>query len=581
MVDQSILEQVIKEAKKWLSYNIDEDSKKEIKNLIENNESELIDSFYKNLEFGTGGLRGIMGVGSNRMNIYTVGMATQGLCNYLLQEFKNRSVIKIAIAHDSRNNSRLFAEKTAEICSANGIEVFLFEDLRPTPELSFTIRQLKCQSGIVITASHNPKEYNGYKVYWEDGGQIIAPHDKNIINEVLKIKSVDEVKFNADKSLIQIIGKEIDEEYTDKLISLSLSKELIKKYSDLKIVYTPIHGTGVKLVPMVLTKLGFTNIYNVPEQDLPDGNFPTVHSPNPEETAALNLAMKKAEEVGAELVMGTDPDADRVGIIVRNNEGKLELLNGNQAASVLIYYLLLNWSAQNKLNGKQYIVKTIVTTELITDIAESFNVEHYHVLTGFKFIADIIKQNEGKKTFIGGGEESYGYLVGEYVRDKDAVMSCAMFAEIAAWAKDQGKTIFDILMEIYQKYGLYKEKLVSLVKKGKSGADEIKQIMVNFRKNKPTSLNNSKVISVHDYLESKSYDLVKNQETPILLPKSDVLQFILEDGSKISLRPSGTEPKIKIYVSVNEQMSDISKYKIIKSQLDNKIESLLDDLAIT
>jgi len=580
MSEVNLLEKVKNEANKWLNYNIDEESKKQIRYLLENDETELIDSFYKNLEFGTGGLRGIMGVGSNRMNIYTVGMATQGLCNYLLKEFKSYKEIKIAIAHDSRNNSRLFAEKTAEICSANDIKVFLFEDLRPTPELSFAIRHLGCQSGVVITASHNPKEYNGYKTYWEDGGQIIAPHDKNIINEVLKIKSVDEVKFNANKELISIIGKEIDEVYIDKLLSLSLSKEAIKQNSDLKIVYTPIHGTGVKLVPMILKKMGFTNVYNVPEQDISDGNFPTVYSPNPEEAAALSMAMEKAKTIDAEIVMGTDPDADRVGIIVRNKQGELVLLNGNQAASILIYYLLLKWSENKKLTGKEYIVKTIVTTELITDIAESFNVEHFHVLTGFKYIADIIKQNEGKKVFIGGGEESYGYLVGEYVRDKDAVMSCAMFAEIAAWARSNDKTMFDILLEIYLKFGMYKEKLVSLVKKGKSGSDEIKQIMNDFRDNPPDKINNSKVLIIHDYLTGKTKNLETRKETNITLPKSDVLQFILKDGSKISLRPSGTEPKIKIYVSAKEKINNIEQYIETDDILNSKISKILDELGI-
>ena len=580
MIDENILSEVKESANKWLQYNIDEESKNQIRFLLEHDENELIDSFYKNLEFGTGGLRGIMGVGSNRMNIYTVGMATQGLCNYLKKEFSDRDWISIAIAHDSRNNSKLFAQKTAEICSANGIKVFLFENLRPTPELSFTIRHLKCQSGVVITASHNPKEYNGYKAYWEDGGQIISPHDKNIINEVLKIKSVDEVNFNTKPELINIIGSEIDDVYTEKLLSLSLSKEDILAQKDLKIVYTPIHGTGVKLVPMILKKLGFTNIFNVPEQDVSDGNFPTVHSPNPEETAALNMAMNKAKELDADIVMGTDPDADRVGIIVKNKEGELVLLNGNQAASILIYYLLLKWSENKKLTGKEYIVKTIVTTELITDIANSFNVEHFHVLTGFKYIADIIKQNEGKKVFIGGGEESYGYLAGEYVRDKDAVLSCAMFAEIAAWAKNQGKTIFDILMEIYQKYGIYKEALVSIVKKGKSGAEEIKRIMSNFRSSTPSVINNSRVVLVHDYEKQKSQDLINNAEKDIKLPKSDVLQFILEDGSKISLRPSGTEPKIKIYVSVKDELSEVELYDESNKKLDAKISKILTDLNV-
>jgi phosphoglucomutase len=580
MADQKLMKQVNETAYKWLGYNIDEASKNQIRYLLENDENELIDSFYQNLEFGTGGLRGIMGVGSNRVNIYTIGMATQGLCNYLLKAFEGRKEISLAIAYDCRNNSQLFAEKTAEICSANGIKVYLFESLRPTPELSFAIRHFGCQSGVVITASHNPKEYNGYKVYWEDGGQIIAPHDKNIINEVSKIESVDEVKFGKNEHLIQIIGNELDEIYTDKLLTLSLSKDAIEKNNDLKIVFTPIHGTGVKLVPMILKKMGFKNIYNVPEQDVTDGNFPTVHSPNPEETAALNMAMERAKELGADLVMGTDPDADRVGIIARDQKGELKLFNGNQAASILIYYLLTKWKENGLLKGKEYIVKTIVTTELITDIANSFNVEHFHVLTGFKYIADIIKQLEGKKTFIGGGEESYGYLVGEYVRDKDAVMSCAMFAEIAAWAKNDGKTLFDILMDIYLKYGLYKEALVSIVKKGKSGADEIKQIMETFRKSAPAKINNSKVVTVLDYLNHVNKDLVNGKETRIALPKSDVLQFILEDGSKVSLRPSGTEPKIKIYVSVKEDLPHASQFAEVESALDQRIQNILSEIGL-
>lgn len=580
MSDTNLLNQVKNTAEKWLSYNIDEDSKNEINDLIANNETELIDAFYKNLEFGTGGLRGIMGIGSNRVNIYTIGMATQGLCNYLLKQFKDKEEIKIAIAYDCRNNSKLFGQKTAEICSANGIKVYLFEDLRPTPELSFSIRQLGCQSGVVITASHNPKEYNGYKVYWEDGGQIIAPHDKNIIEEVSKIQSVDDVKFEKKDDLITYIGQDIDDVYIDKLLSLSLSKEEIKENNDLKIVYTPIHGTGVKLVPMILKKMGFKNIYNIPEQDINDGNFPTVHSPNPEETAALDMAMKKAEEVGADLVMGTDPDADRVGIIARDNDGKLVLLNGNQAASILIYYLLNLWKEKGQLTGKEYIVKTIVTTELLTDIANSFNVEHFHVLTGFKFIADIIKQNEGKKTFIGGGEESYGYLVGEYVRDKDAVMSCAMFAEITAWAKSNGKTLYDILLEIYLKYGVYKEALVSIVKKGKSGADEIKQIMIDFRNNPPKEINGSTVTTLLDYQESKNRNLIDGSESIIDLPKSDVLQFLLEDGSKVSLRPSGTEPKIKIYVSVKHELKNKSDFPSVENQLQKQIENILKEIGL-
>ncbi len=571
---------VIERANKWISNNYDEDTKQQVRHLIEHDEKELVDSFYKNLEFGTGGLRGIMGVGTNRMNIYTVGMATQGLCNYLKNVFKDLPEIKAVIAHDSRNNSRLFAEKTAEIFSANGITVYLFDSLRPTPELSFAIRQLGCQSGIVVTASHNPKEYNGYKVYWEDGGQIIAPHDKNIIAEVQKIKDVDEVNFKADTSKIQIIGEDIDEHYTNKLKELSLSPGLVKKYNDLKIVYTPIHGTGVKLVPQVLKKFGFLNVYSVPEQDIPDGDFPTVHSPNPEEPEALAMALGKAKDIDADLVFATDPDADRVGIAVKDSSGKHVLLNGNQAATLLIYYLLSKWKENNKLSGREYIVKTIVTTDLLRDMAEKFKVEHFEVLTGFKYIANIIHQLEGKKQFIGGGEESYGYLVGDFVRDKDAVISCAMIAEAATWAKEKGKTLYELLLDIYTEYNLYKEKLVSLVKKGKSGEEEINAMMVNFRKNPPKSINNADVLLIKDYLSGESKNMLTGKTGKIDLPKSDVLQFITSDGTKISIRPSGTEPKIKFYFSVRSPLEKSEDYDHVSMQLDKKIQNIINQLSI-
>ena len=580
MDNQDMLKMVKEKANNWLSDKYDAETRNQVKKLLETNENELVESFYRDLEFGTGGLRGIMGVGTNRMNIYTVGMATQGLSNYLKKEFKNVSEIKVAIAHDSRNNSRLFAETAAEIFAGNGFKVFLFEALRPTPELSFAIRHLGCQSGIVITASHNPKEYNGYKAYWDDGGQVVAPHDTNIIDEVLKIKGIEEVKFNGPKEKIQIIGAEIDEIYTDKIKKLSLSPEAISQNSDMKIVYTPIHGTGVKLVPMVLEKMGFRNIIHIPEQDVSDGNFPTVVSPNPEESAALNMAIEKAKAIGADLVMATDPDADRVGIAVRNKNNEIILLNGNQAASILIFYLLTKWKENGKLKGNEYLVKTIVTTELIAEMAKAFDVPCYDVLTGFKYIAEVIKEMEGKATFIGGGEESYGYLAGEFVRDKDAVMSCALIAEAAAWAKSQGKTMYELLLNIYQTYGLYKESLLSVTKKGKDGAEEIQKMMDNFRQSPPKQINGSEVIMILDYQLRKSFDTVKGLESTIKLPKSNVLQFITKDGTKISVRPSGTEPKIKFYFGVKEKLANSNDFEKVNQLLDMKIKNIITDLKL-
>jgi len=580
MADQELLQLVHNKAKHWLESNIDTESKKILEEMIQHNENELIESFYKDLEFGTGGLRGIMGIGTNRMNIYTVGMATQGLCNYLKQQFQNLKEIKVAIAHDSRNNSRLFAEKTASVFSANGIQVYLFEDLRPTPELSFAIRHFNCQSGVVVTASHNPKEYNGYKVYWEDGGQIITPHDKNIIAEVQKIKNVDEIKFDNDLKLVQIIGENIDNEYLNELKKLSLNPEIIKKQKDLKIVYTPIHGTGVDLVPKALKAYGFENIYSVDEQNTPDGNFPTVKSPNPEEAAALELALKKAKETYADIVMATDPDADRVGIAVKNDKNEFILLNGNQAAALLINYLITQWKEKGKIKGKEYIVKTIVTSEILKDIADKYEVECYDVLTGFKYIADIIKQNEGKKKFIGGGEESYGYLAGEFVRDKDAVMSCALLAETAAFAKEQGNTLYQQLIDIYVEFGFYKEHLVSIVRKGKSGSEEIQKIMDTYRNTPPDSINNSTVMLIHDFEKQKTFDQVSHLRYDINLPKSNVLQFILQDGTKISVRPSGTEPKIKFYVGVKEKLEKREDFEEINQKLDKKIEGIIKSLGI-
>ncbi len=576
VIDQNITER----ANVWLQNNYDEDTRLKVQELIDTDPKELTDAFYKNLEFGTGGLRGVMGVGTNRMNRYTVGMATQGLANYLKKMFPEKEQISMAIAYDSRINNTFFANTTADVMSANGIKVYLFDALRPTPELSFAIRYFGCQTGVVITASHNPSEYNGYKAYWEDGGQLISPHDKNVIDEVNKIQSIDEVKFARNENLIEIVGSNIDKEYIARIKSLSLSPEIIEKQKDLKIVYTPIHGTGVKLVPESLKAFGFRNIYNVPEQDIPDGNFPTVKSPNPEESAALNMAILKAKEVDANLVMATDPDADRVGIAVRNDKNEFVLLNGNQTATILIYYLLKKWKENGKITGNEYIVKTIVTSEILKDMAINAGVEYYDTLTGFKYIAEVLRLLEGKKQFIGGGEESYGYLVGDFVRDKDAVISCCMIAETAAWASEQNKTLYELLPAIYLEFGFYKEQLLSVVRKGKEGAEEIKQMMENYRAAPPASINDSKVTMIKDYLISTEFDLENKTENKINLPNSNVLQFFLADGSKISVRPSGTEPKIKYYFSVKEDFNDALKFDEMNHQLDMRIEGIIKDLGL-
>jgi phosphoglucomutase len=579
MENQDLLASVKSRASQWLNEPFDAETRKKVKDLLDGNEAELIECFYRDLEFGTGGLRGIMGVGTNRMNIYTVAMATQGLSNYLLKEFKNVPQIKVAIAHDSRNNSRLFAETTANIFSANGFKVYLFDSLRPTPELSFAIRYFKCQSGVVITASHNPKEYNGYKAYWDDGGQIISPHDKLIIEEVQKVSS-NKVNFKARPENIESIGAEIDDIYTNQITGLSLAHDMIRRQKDLKIIYTPLHGSGVKLVPMVLRKFGFTNVLNVPEQDVSDGNFPTIKSPNPEESSALAMAIQKARDTNADLVMATDPDADRVGIVVRNDQGEYVILNGNQTATLLIHYLLTKWSENGKLKGREYIVKTIVTTELLAAMAARFSVTCYDVLTGFKYIADVIKTFEGKQTFIGGGEESYGYLAGEFVRDKDAVMSCALIAEACAYARDKGKTMYEQLLEIYKVYGLYKEKLISIEKKGKSGQEEIHRMMVNFRKNPPSKINGSPMTEVMDYLDNACIEKANRKNGGIKIPKSDVLQFFTADGSKISIRPSGTEPKIKFYFGVKDHLKSVSDYDKVNALLDKRIKDIITDLKL-
>lgn len=580
MENKELLQIVKEKADNWLRGNYDEETKEQIRYMLEKDKTGLIDAFYKDLEFGTGGLRGIMGAGTNRMNIYTVGMATQGLSNYLKTQFSKLPGIAVAIAHDSRNNSRLFAETVAKIFSANEFKVYLFESLRPTPELSFAIRYFKCQSGVVITASHNPKEYNGFKAYWDDGGQIISPHDKNIIKEAQKIRTIDEVKFDGPAGNIEILGEEFDEIYLNQVKSLSLSPEIIERNRDIKIVYTPIHGTGVKLVPEVLRKFGFHNIFHVPEQDITDGNFPTVKSPNPEESAALSMAIQKAREIDADLVMATDPDADRVGIAVKNPDNEFILLNGNQTAALLIYYLLLKWAEKGLLTGKEYIVKTIVTTDLLSEIADKYKVEHFEVLTGFKYIADLIKQNEQTKTFIAGGEESYGYLAGEFVRDKDAIISCALIAEVAAWAIDQKKSLYDILVDIYVEFGFYKEFLLNIVKKGKSGAEDIQAIMTDFRNAPPETINDSKVMMIHDFLKQKSVDLISHLRYDINLPKSNVIQFILDDGSKISMRPSGTEPKIKFYIGAREPLKNREEFEKTDTLLENRIQGILRSLNI-
>jgi phosphoglucomutase len=564
----------------WLNGNYDDESKQYIRQLIEEEKyTELTDSFYKDLEFGTGGIRGIMGVGSNRINKYTLGMATQGLSNYLLQLYPGKQV-KVAIAHDCRNDSDTFARLVAEVFSANGIYVYFFNGLRPTPELSFAIRELGCQSGVMITASHNPKEYNGYKAYGEDGGQLTEPHDINVMAEVEKITSVDEIKFNPQEDKIETIGKEIDEKYLAALLKLSISRDAIKRQHDLPIVFSPIHGTGGVMVPPALKLFGFTNVHLVEEQMVVDGNFPTVIYPNPEEKEALNMAINLAKEIGAELVMATDPDADRVGIAVRDNDGEFILLNGNQTAALLINYVMTAWEESGKLTGKEYVIKTIVTSYLIDKMAESKGIECFNTLTGFKWIGKIMTELEGKKTFLAGGEESYGLLVGEHARDKDAVVSCAMIAEMAAFYKDQGRSIYDALLDIYVEYGCYKEKLISITKKGKSGAEEIAALMDKYRKDPPLALGGSRVVTIMDYESSTARHLADDSTEPIDLPGSNVLQFFTDDGSIISARPSGTEPKIKFYCSVKAPLHDKGQFPIVEQELDTKLDSIMRDLGV-
>ena len=582
MENEVLLKQVRTKANAWLTNDYDAETRKKVQDLLDKEDTtDLVEAFYKDLEFGTGGLRGIMGAGSNRMNKYTVGSATQGLANYLKKEFASLPQIKVVIGHDCRNNSRLFAEIAADIFSANGIKVYLFPDLRPTPEISYAIRKQGCQSGIVITASHNPKAYNGYKAYWNDGAQVIAPHDKNIIAEVNKISSVKEIDFNKNAPLIEMLDEKIDEEYIRDLLTLSISKEAIARHKDIKIVYTPIHGTGITLIPAALKKLGFTNIINVPEQDVISGDFPTVKSPNPEETAALKMAVEKAIETGADLVMASDPDADRVGAAVRNENGEFVLLNGNQTLLLLIYYLITCWKEAGKLKGNEYIVKTIVSTELIKKVAKKNGVKMYDCYTGFKWIADVMRQNEGKATYIGGGEESYGFLAEDFVRDKDAVSACMLFAEIAAWAKDKGKTVYEVLQDIYVEYGFSKEIGISVVKEGKSGAEEIEAMMKNFRDNPQSELAGSKVIFIKDFAKLTGKDVIENEAVSLDMPTtSNVLQYFAEDGTKVSIRPSGTEPKIKFYIEIQSCVNSREDLAEAEAAATAKIEEVRKSLGI-
>lgn len=578
----ALLNEVLAKANGWLHGNYDEETKSEIRRMMDaDDKTELIESFYRDLEFGTGGLRGIMGAGTNRMNIYTVGAATQGLSNYLKLQFADLPQISVAIGHDCRNNSRLFAEISANIFSANGIKVYLFEDMRPTPEVSFAIRHLGCQSGIILTASHNPKEYNGYKAYWNDGAQMIAPHDENVIAEVMKITNVDAIQFQGNSELIQLIGEDMDALYVEAVKSISLSPEAIERNKDLKIVYTPIHGTGVKLIPRALRAYGFTNIINVPEQDVVSGNFPTVISPNPEEPAALDMAVKKAIETNADIVMASDPDADRLGIAVKNDKNEWILVNGNQTCLIFIYYLIRRWKELGKVKGNEYIVKTIVTTEIIKDIADKNGIECFDCYTGFKWIAAVMRANEGLKSYIGGGEESYGFLPETFVRDKDAVSSCTLMAEIAAWAKDNGKTMYELLQDIYLEFGFGKEKGISVVRKGKSGAEEITQIMSDFRSKPPKEIAGSPVVLIKDFKTLKVQHLKSAEVSDLIMPAtSNVIQFFTADGTKISIRPSGTEPKIKFYIDVRGEMKSRQDYDAADAAANAKIEAVRASLGV-
>jgi phosphoglucomutase len=568
-------------AKSWLSPVYDDSVRVEVRRMLDNpDKTVLIDSFYRDLEFGTGGLRGIMGAGTNRMNIYTSGAATQGLCNYLKRNFAALPEIKVAIGYDCRNNSRLYAESSAGIFAANGIKALLFEDLRPTPEMSFAIREYGCQSGIIITASHNPKEYNGYKAYWDDGSQIVEPHDVNIIHEIKNIRPED-IRFNGPNEMIVMLGSETDRKFIEKVKSVSLSPEVVRQNKDLRIVYTPIHGTGVKLVPMALEAFGFHNIIHVPEQDIVSGNFPTVISPNPEEPAAMEMAIAKAYETDAELVLATDPDADRIGVVVKNHHRKYIIVNGNQTALLFIYYIITKMKESGAMKGNEFVVKTIVTTELIAEIAKKNQVEIYDVYTGFKYIAEVIRENEGIKKYIGGGEESFGFMPADFVRDKDAVTSCALMAEITAWAKSQGKSLFELLQDIYLEYGFSTEKMKYVVRKGQSGAEEIRQLMIRFRNQPPCELGGSPLVRVKDYESLVEKNLITGEEKPIhQKTTSDVLQFFTGSGTKISVRPSGTEPKIKFYFEVKGELKSRQDYDMAELKADERIDFMMTEMGL-
>ena len=581
MGNEELIKQVTEKAEKWLTPAYDAETQAEVKRMLENEDkTELIEAFYKDLEFGTGGLRGIMGVGTNRMNIYTVGAATQGLSNYLNANFKNLKQISVVVGYDCRNNSSLFAKISADIFSANGIKVYLFEEMRPTPEMSFAIRHLGCQSGIILTASHNPKEYNGYKAYLDDGAQVLAPHDKGIIDEVNKIASAADIKFQGNPELIQIIGEDVDKIYLDMVKTVSIDPEAIARHKDMKIVYTPIHGTGMMLIPRALKMWGFENVYTVPEQMIKDGNFPTVVSPNPENAEALTMALNLAKEIDADLVMASDPDADRVGIACKDDKGEWVLINGNQTCLMYLYYIITQYNKLGKMTGNEFCVKTIVTTELIKKIADKNQIEMLDCYTGFKWIAREIRLREGKKKYIGGGEESYGFLAEDFVRDKDAVSACCLIAEVAAWAKDNGKTLYQLLMDIYVEYGFSKEFTVNVVKPGKSGAEEIKAMMENFRANPPKELGGSKVILSKDYKTLKQTD-AEGHVSDIDMPEpSNVLQYFTADGGKVSVRPSGTEPKIKFYIEVKGQMGCRNCFATADAEATEKVEAVKKSLGI-
>jgi phosphoglucomutase len=581
MENQELIKQVTEKAQTWLTPAYDAETQAEVKRMLANEDkTDLIEAFYKDLEFGTGGLRGIMGVGSNRMNIYTVGAATQGLSNYLKKNFKDLPQISVVIGHDVRNNSRLFAETAANIFSANGIKVYLFDGMRPTPEMSFAIRHLGCQSGIILTASHNPKEYNGYKAYWDDGAQVLAPHDKGIIDEVNKVASAADIKFEGNKALIEIIGENVDKPYLDAVKGVSIDPEVIAKHKDIKIVYTPIHGTGMMLIPRALKMWGFENVHTVPEQMVPDGNFSTVVSPNPENAEAMTLAVNLAKSIDADIVMASDPDADRVGIACKDEKGEWVLVNGNQTCLLYLYYIITQYKKLGKMTGNEFVVKTIVTTEVIKEIAKKNNLEMMDVYTGFKWIAREIRLAEGKKTYIGGGEESYGFLAESFARDKDAVSACCLICEIAAWAKENGKSLHELLLDIYVEYGFSKEKGISVVKPGKSGADEIKQMMVDYRNNPPKEIAGSKVVITKDYQALTLTDGEGKVSKLDMPDTSNVLQYFTADGTKVSVRPSGTEPKIKFYIEVKDEMKCRSCFESVNAKAEEKIKAVMASLGV-